>query len=121
MNIIYCRTAQASEEGVKNQQQICVDFLKSKKINPDTIFIDNGFSGLTDERPELQDMLLKLDNIESITVKSIERLYMDSEKLFDFYNTLKNKSIKLFDATLGIDIIGTYDKRMIDIIRSLSD
>lgn len=121
MNIIYCRTGKGSKDNGERQKKICSDFLKSKDIKPDEIFIDYGFSGIDNERPSLKTILSKLDSIESITVQSVDRLFRDSTKLLDLYNILKKKGIKLFDATLGIDIIGTYDDRMIDIVRSLTD
>ena len=45
----------------------------------------------------------------------VSRLYRNSRNLIDFYTMCKSKGIKLCDAILGIDIIGTIP----DYIREL--
>lgn len=116
MNVIYCRVAQKSNEAIQYQKFACSEFLEAQNIKPDLIYIDDGFSGLNEERPELNKIIQELDNIETITVNSVDRIYRESVKLLKFYQLLKSKNIKLYDVRLGEDIISSTNNRLFEII-----
>lgn len=77
MNVIYCRTAKASYNAIKNQIDVCEKFLKSIGMSIDEVYIDDGYSGLNTERPKFQEGMNNIDNIKSITVESPDRLFRD--------------------------------------------
>lgn len=117
MNIIYCRTAQKHQGDIDLQQYKCRKFLEYKNMAVDKVHIDDGFSGNIMNRPGLNQIINNLDTIKSITVSSVDRIYRNSEKLLEFYKLLKDKNIKLYDATLGVDIINSID---VDVKQDLS-
>ena len=114
MNVIYCRVAQQSEESINYQRYQCINFLKSKGISIDKFYIDNGFSANKTDRPQLVNMINNLDNIESITILNVDRLYRDSSKLLEFCKLLKRKNIALYDISSGINVIDTYINGMLE-------
>jgi site-specific DNA recombinase len=109
MNVTYCRVAQPSWEKIEKQKIVCINFLENKGIKSDEIFADDGFSGLNTDRPSFNNMINKLDNIKSITVASTDRIYRDMAKLIEFLQILRDKGIKLYDASKGIDIVENHD------------
>lgn len=117
MNVVYCRVAQKSEESLNYQRYQCTKFLESKGIPVDEFYIDNGFSGNKEDRPQLTKIIDNLDNIDSITVEGVDRLYRDLSKLLELYELLKSKNVILYDVSSSVDVTKSYD---IEILNGLS-
>lgn len=110
MNVIYCRTAKASYNTIKNQIDVCEKFLKSIGMSIDEVYIDDGYSGLNTERPKFQEMMNNIDNIKSITVGSPDRLFRDSVLLLELCKELHKRNIVLYDAKRQTNIIDFMNK-----------
>ena len=58
---VYLRvsTAEQANEGysIENQKRVCIEFAKIKGYHVEQVFIDDGKSGRTTDRPALQEML----------------------------------------------------------------
>ena len=56
--IIYCRIASVKQENDGNkQEQVCRDWCANNGLSVERVFIDNGASGASADRPALQEML----------------------------------------------------------------
>lgn len=113
MNVIYCRTAIASYNRIKDQIDICEKFLSSKGMVIDKVYDDDGYSGLNAERPQFQEMMNNIDNIKSITIGSPNRLSRDPVLLLELYKKLDKRNIVLYDAERQTNIIDSMNKEAI--------
>jgi DNA invertase Pin-like site-specific DNA recombinase len=120
MNVVYCRVAQKSEKALNYQKYQCTKFLESKGIPVSEFYIDNGFSGNNEDRPQLTKMIGNLDNIDSITVEGVDRLYRDLPKLLELFQLLKIKNIVLYDVSCGADVVNGNMIEKMDILGNLN-
>ena len=74
---VYLRTAQKDDEAIERQKQLNLSYCKYKGY-PDVvkIYTDNGYSGITENRPAYKKMIRDIRNgkINVIAVSNIDRL-----------------------------------------------
>jgi DNA invertase Pin-like site-specific DNA recombinase len=93
MNIfIYARTAQKSQNKIEAQVQACKEFATKEGYEISEVFIDDGFSGISDDRPSYKKLLEAAKQGDTVIVSSAGSLYRDTSKLF----ALKNKFNLIF-------------------------
>lgn len=119
MNVIYCRSAQDSKDHILQQKEHLAHIFEAKGTKLDKMYIDDGFSGNSSNRPGLLKMTQELDEIESITVTGVDRLYREHNKLIDFIQTLKSKNVKLYDST-GQDVIETFENISVPFLKKIN-
>lgn len=95
---IYLRTAQKDDEAIKRQEELNLSYCKYKGYsNIVKTYIDNGYSGTTENRPAYKRMIRDIRNekINVIVVSNISRLTRQPifffHKIMDF--VLKKKLI----------------------------
>ena len=70
----YCRLAFENEEEMAEQAKLIEDYCKDNDLKLDSIFYDNGVSGIKLERDGLNKMLSVLQKGDIIIVKNLARL-----------------------------------------------
>lgn len=74
---VYLRTAQKDDEAIERQKELNISYCKYRGY-PDIvkIYIDNGYSGTTENRPAYKRMIKDIRNgkINVIVVSNIDRL-----------------------------------------------
>jgi len=97
--VIYCRVAYAGEAEIQSQITFVLDFAKSKgyEINADDYYCDNGVSGITLNRPEMNRLLLDIrsGNISVIVAKDLGRLMRDYVLLDTFLNEAQKYNVEV--------------------------
>lgn len=88
-----------SEKEIKRQEDIIINFCKEFNVNCNHIYIDNGFSGVSFDRPGIKEIInvkekkvLLMSNINILT-----RSYM---KIQDFIKNLNISIISINDGLL---------------------
>lgn len=106
--VIYARVS--SEEQVKhgfsieNQKRLCKEFAMKNGYFVDEIFVDEGKSAKSLERPQIQELMTycnkKSNNITAIVIWKLDRISRNNE---DYHGVLKpllsRKGIRLLSAT----------------------
>lgn len=74
---LYCRTAQGSHTAIELQKHLLLQYAQGQGLGMDEVafFIDDGFSGLTLDRPELQRVLagIRAGEIRAVVAKDLPR------------------------------------------------
>ena len=72
---------------------------------PDTymFFVDNGYNGLTAERPAFQNLLAAIheNRVQKIVVVSLDRLYRSYPATMQFLDNMEQHGIPIYSITDG--------------------
>lgn len=106
--VIYCRvsTKEQVEEGnsLKTQEKICIEYAQKNGYNVSKIFIEQGESAKTADRPVLQEMLkfcsMRSNKILAVIVYKIDRISR---------NTDDYSSIRILLKKYGVEIKSTSE------------
>ena len=66
-------------------------------------FVDNGYSGLTAERPAFQNLLAAIheNRVQKIVVVSLDRLYRSYLAAVEFLDDMEQRDIPIYSITDG--------------------
>ncbi|GHU87731.1 hypothetical protein FACS1894202_02540 [Clostridia bacterium] len=100
---IYTRLACADDERIEEQESKLVKFAESNGYRQCVCYRDNGKSGVTLNRPELQDMLLDVESgvIETVIVQDLARLSRNCLQLEELVNLLTANDVLLISVADG--------------------
>ena len=124
---IYSRKSKFTGKGESIENQIikCKQFIEFKfniKAENVDIYIDEGFSGKNENRPQYQEMLrrVKAKEIDSIVIYQLNRLGRNAR---DIHNTMfmcDQLGTIIYSATEGFDSSTSFGKAVIGILASLA-
>ncbi|WP_459482059.1 recombinase family protein [Clostridium saccharoperbutylacetonicum] len=124
---IYCRKSKFTGKGesIENQIKKCKDFIKFKfDIDPENIeiFIDEGFSGKNENRPEYQKMISKIQSneINSIIIYQLNRLGRNARDIHNTMQLCDDFNTIIYSATEGFDSSTSFGRAIIGILASLA-
>ena len=103
---LYCRTAQSSDTGIEGQKQLLLQYARDHGLGPDelAVYIDDGFSGLTFQRPAFQRVLAGVQSgeIGEVVAKDVCRYGRNCEELYALARDLrKQHGVKLLTVMDG--------------------
>ena len=121
---LYCRLSQedalaGDSNSIVNQKNILLQYAKDNRFPNPTFFVDDGYSGTTFERPQVQKLieLVRANQIDCIIVKDFSRFGRNSietgyfiERVFPLFHTRFISISDDFDSskfkgdTGGIDV-----------------
>lgn len=107
---IYLRvsTEVQAKEGfsIDNQRRACLEYAKNNEYEVKEVFVDDGRSARTTDRPEFQRMLQssKEDHIEAVIVYKIDRFARNVADFSNIRKQFKNDGIKLISLVEGGDV-----------------
>ena len=124
---IYTRKSKFTGKGESIENQIikCKQFIEFK-FNEDAenaeIFVDEGFSGKNENRPQYQSMIQKVKNkeLDGIVIYQLNRLGRNAR---DIHNTMfmcDSLGTVIYSATEGFDSSTSFGKAVIGILASLA-
>ena len=125
---LYCRLSQedalaGDSNSIVNQKNILLQYAKDNRFPNPTFFVDDGYSGTTFERPQVQKLieLVRANQIDCIIVKDFSRFGRNSietgyfiERVFPLFHTRFISISDDFDSskfkgdTGGIDVAFKY-------------
>ena len=94
---IYCRVASKNRIEIKKQKEILKNYCNENNYEIYKIYIDNGYSGLDDNRPNYNKLLndLKKNMFDTIIVRDMRRLGRSIIKLEKVIKLLENNNCNL--------------------------
>lgn len=94
---IYCRVASKNRVEIKKQKEILKNYCNENNYEIYKIYIDNGYSGIDDNRPNYNKLLndLKKNIFDTIIVRDMSRLERSNIKLEKVIKLLENNNCNL--------------------------
>lgn len=94
---IYCRVVSKNRIEIKKQKEILKNYCNENNYKIYKIYIDNGYSGLDDNRPNYNKLLndLKKNMFDTIIVRDMSRLGRSFIKLEKVIKLLDNNNCNL--------------------------
>ncbi len=94
---IYCRVASKNRVEIKKQKEILKNYCNENNYEIYKIYIDNGYSGIDDNRPNYNKLLndLKKNIFDTIIVRDMSRLGRSIIKLEKVIKLLENNNCNL--------------------------
>ncbi|MBD8923578.1 recombinase family protein [bacterium] len=121
---IYCRVASKNRIEIKNQKEILKNYCNENNYEIYKIYIDNGYSGLDDNRPNYNKLLndLKKNMFDTIIVRDMSRLGRSFIKLEKVIKLLENNNCNLICLNEDInskDAVGKILLRCISLLPNM--
>lgn len=124
---IYTRKSKFTGKGesIENQIEKCKKFIEFK-FNIDSenvnIFIDEGFSGKNENRPQYQLMMenIKKKQINSIVIYQLNRLGRNARDIHNTMQLCDDLGVIIYSATEGFDSSTSFGRAVIGILASLA-
>ena len=109
---IYCRVARKDFNGITAQQARLGNYLRQEGIKDYGVYVDNGFSGITLERPSLTRLLEAVENghIEKLVITNVSRLSRSLEYVFELKRRFKARGVKL----VALEALGQKESPFMD-------
>ena len=94
---IYCRVEQKDDFCMENQIQKMWNYAKQNGYASYEIYADNGFNGLSDERPALMKLSedIRAGRIQTILVFGASRLFRDWARLVDWHEEMDEYDVSI--------------------------
>lgn len=100
-NVIYMRLVLGDDDELKRQEEILRQYTSKLGITIDEVYVDNGYSGRTYDRPGFKRLIsdVKDNKISYIYIKDISRLGRDSVELSKYiYNVFPKYGVTLISV-----------------------
>lgn len=124
---IYTRKSKFTGKGesIENQIEKCKKFIEFKfNINSENIkvFIDEGFSGKNENRPQYQLMMekIKKKEINSVVIYQLNRLGRNARDIHNTMQLCDDLGTIIYSATEGFDSSTSFGRAVIGILASLA-
>ncbi|CUH39179.1 hypothetical protein JSE7799_01900 [Jannaschia seosinensis] len=94
---LYLRSATSNDYAITEQHKDCAEYAVARGWSLGEVFVDDGESGMADERPGLQALreCLREGRASVVVAEGASRLHRDVEKLGEFYG---------FCDALGVEV-----------------
>ena len=100
----YYRAANKQTDlNLDNQMHRLLSHAQENRSDTYMFFVDNGYSGLTAERPAFQNLLAAIheNRVQKIVVVSLDRLYRSYLAAVQFLDDIEQRSISMCSITDG--------------------
>ncbi|MCC8121920.1 MAG: recombinase family protein [Oscillospiraceae bacterium] len=111
---LYCRLSrddelQGDSNSIANQKKILEQYAKDNKFYNTKFFVDDGYTGVSFNRPAFQEMMSLGEELGTIIVKDHSRLGRNYLFVGSFMEELQLKGIRYLAITDGIDTANGLD------------
>ena len=98
---LYCRTAHDCDFGIENQKNNLVNYAKAHGYTNLVIYIDNGFSGVTLDRPAFKMLQadIKAGVVSTVIVKSVSRVARNCFVLEQWIDKTTDMGVEVISLT----------------------
>ncbi|MDP8264165.1 MAG: recombinase family protein [Candidatus Aceula lacicola] len=119
--VIYARTSQ-SDQTTENQVIALRDYCSRMQYEIVDEYIDSGYSGKTDKRPEFERLLndMRSREFDCIAVWRIDRVGRSLQHLLNFLQELRNRQIDFISITELIDTATPHGELIWNILGAFS-
>lgn len=117
MIAIYCRKSVYSDksDSVKNQEQMCLDFIKMRFPDAETItYTDEGYTGSDTHRPNLNRLIadIRAEKIDSLVVYQLDRLSRSVRDFAEIYDLMEKHKVSFLSVKESLDTSSPIGKAM---------
>lgn len=116
-NVAYIRVANEDDYAVELQKKLIDHYAETKNFKIDYYYIDNGYSGITLDRPQLRQMLRDVKSkkiTDRIVFKDSTRLSRNQSDLLKIINQLNKRNVNLIstleEEMLHINMMAMFGK-----------
>lgn len=105
----YCRLSRddgtSESTSIANQKKMISEWAKNNKMKIDKWYCDDGYTGYTFDRPDMQKLIADLNNnkISTIIVKDYSRIGRRNTKVQEFVENLLVSNVRLIAINEGYD------------------
>ncbi|OKZ74219.1 MAG: hypothetical protein BHW00_05300 [Clostridium sp. 26_22] len=89
-----------SEKEIKRQEDIIINFCKEFNVNCNHIYIDNGFSGVSFDRPGIKEII----NVKEKKVLLMSNINILTRSYMEIQDFIKNLNISIISINDGLII-----------------
>lgn len=87
-----------SEKEIKRQEDIIINFCKEFNVNCNHIYIDNGFSGVSFDRPGIKEII----NVKEKKVLLMSNINILTRSYMEIQDFIKNLNISIISINDGL-------------------
>ncbi len=103
MNVVIyarCNTHNQTENAIKGQLDKCYEYAQKNNLNVVGVYVDNGFSGINENRPQFQQMLQDSSKkqFQGILVYRLDRFSRNTIETVMQEKTLNDNGIQLISV-----------------------
>ena len=94
---IYCRLANTDGSGIRCQEDTLRHYAEDNGCTNIKVYIDNGFSGLTPNRPAFEALNtdIGLGKVETVIVRDFTRIGRNIQTIYGWLSYLEQHSVSL--------------------------
>jgi len=102
--VIYCRTSLA-EQNTETQRMALIDYCKRMNYQITDQYIDNGWSGKDQNRPQFERLLtdVRANKVGVVMVTRLDRVGRSLQHLISLFAEFKNKGIEFVSLSENIN------------------
>lgn len=102
--VLYIRTSQLDQNS-STQQVYLEDYCKRMQYKIKDEYIDDGFSGKDDKRPEFERLITDVRDgrVKCILVYKLDRIGRSLKHLLNLFEEFKNRKVEFISATQNIN------------------
>jgi len=118
--VVYCRVAHADEFTMAAQTNLLMRFANAKGYAVDECYCDNGESGVTLDRPEMNRLLsdIRSGNIKTVIAKDMTRLARDYVLGMKFIDEANKFGVTIVTVHDDIAAISMFDSLRSSLFKS---
>lgn len=101
---LYCRTSMA-DQNAETQRMALRDYCERMRYNVIGEYVDNGFSGKDNNRPEFERLLndIRSGKVNCLLVHKLDRVGRSLQHLISLFAEFKNRGIEFISLTQNIN------------------
>ena len=99
----YCAANKQTDLNLDNQMHRLLSHAQENRLDTYMFFVDNGYNGLTAERPAFQNLIAAIheNRVQKIVVVSLDRLYRSYLAAVQFLDDIEQRGISICSITGG--------------------
>lgn len=103
MNVVIyarCNTPNQTENAIKGQLDKCYEYAQKNNLNVIGLYVDNGFSGINENRPQFQQMLQDSSKkqFQGVLVYQIDRFSRNAIETVMQEKTLNDNGVQIISV-----------------------
>jgi DNA invertase Pin-like site-specific DNA recombinase len=102
--VVYCRVACADYSALDQQEKMVRQYADTIGYAITNGYSDNGYSGLSLNRPGINDLLLDIQvgNIKTVITKDVARIARSMASCMEFFDIIERHNVTLITVDDGI-------------------
>ena len=109
--VLYCRVAHADDFAMEAQTEAVIRFANAEGYTVSDYYCDNGESGVTLDRPEMNRLLsdIRAGNVKTVIAKDMARIARDYMLSKQFLNEAQKYGVSVITVIDDISAISMYE------------